>query len=207
MLSAEETISDSKTITRATVRSRLRSPSVHAVSASEKGFLLRTLHSFATICVLSAAVAALLPACSSDPEPVPPGTAGAAGAPAVVAGAPGAGSAGAPAAAGATGDPTKGAAVWTAQACASCHAETAAGREGPNITMSVTAGIGAWTYQQFHDAVRLAKDTDGTDLCPLMQKFPETSISEAGMLDLYAFIKTKPISDVANEGTYKPLCP
>ena len=80
----------------------------------------------------------------------------------------------------------------------------AQGKEGPNITMSKTAGIGAWTYQQFHDAVRLAKDKDGTDLCVFMTKFPESEITEAGMQDLYAFIGSKPVSDVVNKGSYCP---
>lgn len=134
---------------------------------------MRILHSFATICLFGAAVAAVLPACSSDP---------------------------------ATGDDavSRGAKVWADQACDTCHGSNAQGKEGPNITMSKTAGIGAWTYQQFHDAVRLAKDKDGTDLCVFMTKFPESEITEAGMQDLYAFIGSKPVSDVVNKGSYCP---
>ena len=78
------------------------------------------------------------------------------------------------------GDATKGATVYSTN-CVSCHSADAAGKEGPNITMSMTAGIGSWTYQQFHDAVRLGKDKDGTQLCPFMTPFPETStISRSG---------------------------
>jgi len=134
---------------------------------------LRILHSFATICLFGAALAAALPACSSDPAPAD--------------------------------DPVgRGAKVWSDQICGSCHGEDAKGKEGPNITMSKTAGIGNWTYQQFHDAVRLAKDTDGTNLCVFMASFTEGEISEAQMKDLYAYVQSKPISDVVNKGTYCP---
>jgi cytochrome c553 len=163
------------------------------------------LHSFATICVFGAAIAASLPACSSsDPE-----TGGSAGGAAKA----GASGAGAPATAGSNGvagapatvgDATKGAAVWTSQACASCHGENAAGNFGSNITMSMTAGIGAWSFQQFSDAMRLGKRPDGSMLCDTMSRFAVKDISDAGMADLHAYIKTKPVSDVPNKGTYCP---
>lgn len=163
---------------------------------------MRTLHGFATVCVFAAATAALLPACSSDGSDSN-GAAGAAptaGASGSAAGAAGAGTAGAPAA-GATGDATKGSALYSTQ-CASCHGVGAVGNQGPNITMSMTAGIGSWTYQNFHDAVRLAKDKDGSDLCIFMSKFAEKDVSEAGMQDLWAYLKSLPISDVKNEGSF-----
>ena len=134
---------------------------------------MRILHSFATICLFGAGLAAALPACSSDPA--------------------------------SSGDPVaRGAEVWADQGCDTCHGSDAKGREGPNITMSTTAGIGAWSYQQFHDAVRLAKGKDGVALCQFMTKFEESDISEAGMQDLHAYIKSLPISDVVNRGSYCP---
>ena len=53
-----------------------------------------------------------------------------------------------------------------------------------------------------------AKDKDGTELCPLMTDVPGNvtprALSEAQIADLYAYIKSKPISDVPNKGTYCP---
>jgi hypothetical protein len=85
-----------------------------------------------------------------------------------------------------------------------CHGADAQGGGGPNITMSMTAGIGSWTYQQFYDAVRSAKGKDGTDLCLLMTKFETKDVSDSGMQDLYAFLKSKPVVDTVNRGTYCP---
>ena len=102
------------------------------------------------------------------------------------------------------GDATKGAALWTMQACVICHGDNAAGLYGPNITMSKTAGIGIWTEAQFRDAVRLGKNIDGSDLCTQMTRFPVSDINDAAIADLFAYLKTKPISDVAMRGSYCP---
>jgi fructose 5-dehydrogenase cytochrome subunit len=165
---------------------------------------LRTLHSFALVCVFSAATAALLPACSSSDDPGPSGGAGApaqAGSSGSAAGKSSAG--GSPSTA---GDPAKGAIVWAKPAvgCASCHAESAAGQYGPNITFSKTAGIGNWTLAQFTAGVREGKDTDGTLLCDSMTRFSASVISDTDMADLYAYIGTKPISDVKEQGIFCP---
>jgi cytochrome c553 len=166
------------------------------------------LHSFATICVFGAALAAVLPACSSSDDP-PGGSAGAAptagsgssAAGSSAAGSSAAGSSAAGSSSAGTGDAAKGNTLYGTQ-CLSCHGVGATGNQGPNITMSMTAGIGSWTYQNFHDAVRLAKDKDGTDLCIFMSKFAEKDVSETGMQDLYAYLKSLPISDTKNEGTF-----
>lgn len=183
-------------------------PRPRCPSYSEKDFVLRTLHSFATVCVISAAIAALLPACGSSDDPTPGGTAGAGS----VAGASGS-TAGATNTAGAsnagTGDATKGKAVYTTGACNTCHADDGKGSQGPNITPSKTAGIGSWTYQQFHDAMRTGKAEDGTQLCTLMPLFAEKDISEASMQDLWAYVKSFPVSDVEQKGSYVTMgfCP
>ena len=98
---------------------------------------------------------------------------------------------------------TQGAAVYTQQ-CGVCHGADAHGKEGPNITMSRTAGIGDWTYQQFRDAVRLSVRPNGAELCPLMTRFSPSDISDASMQDLYAYLQCRPISDTLNRGTYCP---
>ncbi len=95
-----------------------------------------------------------------------------------------------------------GATIYTGQVCNTCHGPDGSGNQGPNITLSTTAGIGSWTYQQFHDAVRLAKRNDGTPLCVLMLSYNETDISEQGIADLYAFLKSQPINDTPQKGSY-----
>ncbi|MEI9950821.1 MAG: c-type cytochrome [Pseudomonadota bacterium] len=102
------------------------------------------------------------------------------------------------------GDAAKGSAVYTTQACNTCHAADGKGDLGPNITMSVTAGLGSWTYQQFLNAVRFGKDKDNVQLCVAMFQFSATDINDASMADLYAFLKSQPISDVVNKGSYCP---
>ena len=118
-----------------------------------------------------------------------------------------AGSSGAGPSAGASaamGDAARGAAIYAQQTCGSCHGLNAAGNQGPNITPSLTAGIGAWTFRQFHDAVRFGKDRDGSPLCPLMVPFSEGAISEQGIVDLHAFLRAKPAIDIPNKGSYCP---
>jgi len=162
---------------------------------------LRTLHSFATLCVFGAALAALLPACGSTDNGTPAASAGAPG----TAGAPGAaGASGAAGAATATGDVTKGSAVYAANACGSCHGADASGDTAPNITQSKTAGIGNWTYAQFQTSIRTKVRPDGTMNCFAMFAYSTTDISDASLLDLYAFLKSKPVVDVAHQGI---LCP
>lgn len=155
---------------------------------------MRTLHGFATVCLFTAALAALLPACSSTTD----SGGGGGGSP----GAAGSTSTGGSSSTG-TGDAAKGATLYGSQ-CASCHGPDAAGNQGPNITLSMTAGIGSWTYPQFHDAVRSAKGKDGMPLCQFMSAFTDKDVSESGMQDLYAFLKSKPINDTVNKGTYCP---
>jgi hypothetical protein len=70
--------------------------------------------------------------------------------------------------------------------------------------MSMTAGIGSWTYAQFEGAVRLAKHKDGTDLCFFMPKFTETDFNAAALQNIYAFLKSKPIVDTPQRGTFCP---
>jgi cytochrome c553 len=131
---------------------------------------LRTLPRFATICLLGAAISALLSACSStDPTPAAPGDSIA-----------------------------RGEAIWLNKKvdCGSCHGADAKGYYGPNITNSATAGIGTWTLAQFTGAVRDGKDENGAPLCPSMLTFTKAEIDDAQMSDLFAYIKSKPVSDV-----------
>ncbi len=130
------------------------------------------------------------------------------------AGAPSAGaaSAGAPATAGAGptgpapfGDANAGRQAFRSPivACNACHGENGEGLFGPNITGSPTAGIGGWTYLQFYDSVRFAKDRNGQPLCLLMIPFMRNDLKDQSIADIYAFLMNQR-SDVWNRGTYCP---
>lgn len=97
----------------------------------------------------------------------------------------------------------KGTTLYSSQ-CSSCHGPDASGNQGPNITMSTTAGIGSWTYGQFYNAVRSAKNKDGTALCPFMTAFTTKDVSDCGAQDIYAFLKSKPANNTVNKGSYCP---
>ncbi|HKO50744.1 MAG TPA: c-type cytochrome [Polyangiaceae bacterium] len=173
---------------------------------------MRTLHSFATVCVLGAALAALVTtsACSSD-DPAPTNTAGAAGTPGA-AGAPA--TAGAPGAAGGgttlTGDATRGAALWVKPTlgCDSCHGLHAEGGNAPNITKSVTGGIGAFTQAQFHNSVRKALTKEGVPLCTAMIALSPQDASDQDIADMYAYQQAQPAVDtpVASPAFCASMC-
>jgi mono/diheme cytochrome c family protein len=120
-----------------------------------------------------------------------------------VAGAPAGGSVSTAGTAGSGGDVALGASIYYDN-CNTCHGATAQGSLGPNITPSATAGIGAWTYQQFYNAVRFAQAPDGSVLCAFMTPFTQTIISDKGLQDLYAFLNILPAVDTPNKGTYCP---
>lgn len=200
-------------------------------SALKKDPLLRTLQRFATVCFLGAAVAALLPACSSDAvdPPASAGATSAAGASAAgasAAGASGSGTAGAGTAGsgtagsgaggsgtagsgtagagtGPTGNAANGLAAYkkSTAACNGCHGEMGEGMGGPNITGSKTAGIGNWTQAQFTTAVRQAKNRSGTMLYALMMPYNASTVSDQDVADIYAFLISKPV-ETPNPGSY-----
>ncbi len=154
--------------------------------------------------MFSAALAALATACGSSDDPTPGGSAGSPGA---AGSASQAGSTSAGGSSSTTGDAAKGAVIWSNSqiACGSCHDETGKGFYGPNITSSKTAGIGNWTLAQFKAAVRDGKDTDGSDLCLSMSRYPASMIDDAGMADLFAYVQTKAAVDTPASGML--LCP
>lgn len=174
---------------------------------------MRTLQRFATVCFISAALAALASACGSSDSTTPaPGTAGAtgtAGAPTSTAGAPTstagastgtAGAATGTAGAATTGNATNGAAVYVSASCSGCHGPIGDGGEAPNITGNKDVGIGNWTEAQFHDAVRSATNRKGSPLCLFMVSFNEATISDSGIADVYAYLMTQN-SATAHVGT------
>ena len=108
----------------------------------------------------------------------------------------GGGSAGGPA-----GDPIQGKTVYAQ--CTACHAENAAGGLGPNITGSVSAGIGSWSEADFARAIREGFDRSGQKLCVLMAVYPVASMSDVQLRDLYAYLRTLS-NDTPNRGTGCP---
>ncbi|MGB3539648.1 MAG: cytochrome c [Mesorhizobium sp.] len=110
-----------------------------------------------------------------------------------------------------TGDATRGERIFNAGGCASCHArpkaeddarlELAGGMElqtpfgtfvPPNISQDKKDGIGAWSVEDFANAMMMGVSPSGENLYPA---FPYTSyarmkLSDIG--DLYAFLKTLP---------------
>lgn len=139
------------------------------------------MHRIATVCFISAAIAAFVSACSSSDSPTTGGTAGAAS------GAAGGGAT-------LTGNATKGLTLYSQSpypGCSGCHGTHGEGAQGPNITANTTAGIGGWTEAQFHDAVRSSKNRKGTALCQFMVALDSTQASDQDIADLYAYLMTQ----------------
>jgi mono/diheme cytochrome c family protein len=114
------------------------------------------------------------------------------------------------AAAAPAGDAKRGAYVFAAADCASCHTDAktkgaplAGGPPivtdfgvffAPNITPDKTHGIGAWSEANFHRAMREGKGKDGELLYPVFP-FPSFSkMTDQDIADLWAFLKIQPAS-------------
>lgn len=120
--------------------------------------------------------------------------------------------------AGVEGDATRGARVFHAGGCAACH--TAPGAEGearlvlaggksfaspfgtfhaPNISPSVTAGIGGWSVADLARAMTLGVSPAGEHYYPA---FPYVSYAHAELqdiADLHAFLMTLPAADTPSQ--------
>ncbi len=123
---------------------------------------------------------------------------------------------------GVAGDANRGAAVFWAGGCASCHAAEgdaagpvdparpllAGGHRletdfgvfvGPNISPDPVHGIGSWTLAEFADAMLRGVSPDGRHYYPV---FPYTSYAKMtiqDVADLKAFLDTLPASNRADE--------
>lgn len=115
-------------------------------------------------------------------------------------------------------DPEAGQLIFTAGGCTSCHA--APGAEGeaklllsgglriesdfgtfvaPNISPHPQAGIGSWTEAQFVTAMRKGTSPDGQHYYPAFPYSSYARMTDADLLDLFAYVKTLPPSDVASQ--------
>ncbi|MEI4470570.1 cytochrome c [Frigidibacter sp. MR17.24] len=119
--------------------------------------------------------------------------------------------------AGLSGDPGRGAQVFWAAGCASCHtAEGAAPAEmpvlaggrrfdsdfgsftAPNISPDPDAGIGRWSLADLADALREGTDRAGRHLYPAFPYASYTHASAQDIADLYEFLMTLPPDPTPN---------
>jgi mono/diheme cytochrome c family protein len=108
------------------------------------------------------------------------------------------------------GNAQRGAYVFAAADCAACHTDAKAKGPmlaggapmvtdfgtffAPNITPDKTHGIGAWSAEDFHRAIREGKGQHGEYLYPVFP-FPSFSgMTDQDIADLWAYLKTVPPS-------------
>lgn len=88
----------------------------------------------------------------------------------------------------ASGDATKGKAVFASASCAGCHgANGEGGGIGPNL--HTADGPKSWTLDQFSVALRKGQSPQGPLKAPMPQFTPE-AVSDADIANLHAYIKT-----------------
>lgn len=119
---------------------------------------------------------------------------------------------------GLTGDSGRGASVFHASGCASCHtapkvefSDTPILTGGqsfpsdfgtflaPNISPSAEHGIGTWSVLDFANAVQRGVSPDGKHYYPVFPYTAYAQMSEQDIVDLKAFIDTLPASDIPNQ--------
>ena len=70
---------------------------------------------------------------------------------------------------------------------------------GPNITPDPVAGIGRWTEADFMRAMRHGERPDGANYFPAFPYPSFTRIADADLRDLWAYLRTLPPSNRANQ--------
>ena len=115
----------------------------------------------------------------------------------------------------AQGDAKRGQYLAKAAGCVGCHTQEkkdalpyAGGRAlktpfgtfyGPNITPDPVAGIGRWTEADFIRAMRHGERPDGANYFPAFPYPSFTRIADADLRDLWAYLRTLPPSNLANQ--------
>ena len=110
----------------------------------------------------------------------------------------------------AQGDARKGQYLAAIAGCAGCHTDDkpgatpyAGGRAittpfgkfyGPNLTPHPQAGLGRWTPQDFHKAIRLGERPDGAHYYPVFPYASFTGMTDADIGDLWAYLRSLPPS-------------
>ncbi|MGZ3273558.1 MAG: c-type cytochrome [Caulobacteraceae bacterium] len=106
------------------------------------------------------------------------------------------------------GDARRGAYVFAAADCQSCHTDgknkgplLAGGQPmvtdfgtffAPNITPDKTYGLGGWSYEDFHRAIRDGKGKGGELLYPVFPYPSFSGMTDQDIADLWAYLKTVP---------------
>jgi hypothetical protein len=80
---------------------------------------------------------------------------------------------------------------------------TGGGSLGPNITGSMTAGIGSWSEADFTTALRTGTAKSGKKFCALMVAYSASALSDVEVKNLYAYLKSVP-NDMVNTGSQCP---
>lgn len=123
--------------------------------------------------------------------------------------------AGAQASAAPAGDAKRGAYIFAAGDCENCHTDKKAKGPflgggppmvtdfgvfyAPNISSDKKNGLGGWTAEQFHRAMREGKGAKGELLYPVFP-FPSfTKMTDQDIADLWAYLKTTPPSNQASK--------
>ncbi len=109
-----------------------------------------------------------------------------------------------------SGDAARGARIFWAGGCASCHAAVGAkgddrlrlgGRplatpfgtfQSPNISADPVDGIGGWRLEDFANAMQRGVDRTGNHLYPAFPYSSYVNMTQGDVADLFAFIKTLP---------------
>ena len=106
------------------------------------------------------------------------------------------------------GDAKRGAYVFAAADCESCHTDKKAKGAflaggapmvtdfgtfyAPNITPDRKDGLGGWSYEDFHRAVREGKGKGGELLYPVFPYPSFTGMTDQDIADIWAYLKTVP---------------
>ncbi|MFX5464562.1 hypothetical protein ABTD44_19505, partial [Acinetobacter baumannii] len=64
----------------------------------------------------------------------------------------------------------------------------------PNLTPDPTTGLGCWTDDEIARAILDGIDDQGQTLCPIMPRFSDAGIGEAGARALVAFLRSIPVA-------------
>lgn len=113
------------------------------------------------------------------------------------------------------GDAKRGAYIFAAGDCENCHTNKKAKGPflgggppmvtdfgtfyAPNISSDKTFGLGGWTYEQFHRAMREGKGRKGELLYPVFPYPSFTGMTDQDIADLWAYLRTTPAAPVASK--------
>lgn len=110
---------------------------------------------------------------------------------------------------------TRGEYIFNLSGCAGCHTDKknggkplAGGRAfktdfgtfySPNITPAADHGIGAWTFENFTDAMRHGQAPDGRNYFPAFPYTSYTNMSDADLADLWSYVRVQPAFEQKNQ--------